>query len=76
MKIIYKYAKLPNNKTLINRINDASVILYKKLEDYDVNKNNDISSASDQSEQLYVALAELLSVTYQVQLVFGPVKAA
>ena len=43
MKIIYKYAKLPNNKTLINRINDASVILYKKLEDYDVNKNNDIS---------------------------------
>ena len=39
MKTIYKYAKLPNNKTLINRINDASVILYKKLEDYDVNKN-------------------------------------
>tara|TARA_B100001123_G_C15248749_1_gene1001982 strand:- start:922 stop:1077 length:156 start_codon:yes stop_codon:yes gene_type:complete len=40
MKIIYKYVKLPKNKTLINRINDASAIEYEKLEDYDVNKNN------------------------------------
>tara|TARA_B110000003_G_scaffold263389_1_gene287017 strand:+ start:19417 stop:20514 length:1098 start_codon:yes stop_codon:yes gene_type:complete len=43
LKIIYKYAKLPKNKTLINRVNDASAILYEKLKDYDVNKNNDIS---------------------------------
>jgi 2-polyprenyl-3-methyl-5-hydroxy-6-metoxy-1,4-benzoquinol methylase len=43
MKIIYKYAKLPKNKTLINRINAASVIVYEKLKDYDVNKSNDIS---------------------------------
>lgn len=43
MKTIYKYAKLPNNKTLINTINDASLILHKKLLEYDVNKNNDIS---------------------------------
>jgi 2-polyprenyl-3-methyl-5-hydroxy-6-metoxy-1,4-benzoquinol methylase len=43
MKIIYKWAKLPKNKTLINKINDASAIVYEKLENYDVNKHNDIS---------------------------------
>lgn len=43
MKFHYKWARLPKNKTLINRINDASAILYEKLEYYDVNKHNDIS---------------------------------
>ena len=43
MKYHYKWAKLPKNKTLINRINNASAILYDKLEYYDVKTNNDIS---------------------------------
>jgi 2-polyprenyl-3-methyl-5-hydroxy-6-metoxy-1,4-benzoquinol methylase len=43
MKFNYKSAKLPKNKSLINNINDASAIVYEKLENYDVNKNGDIS---------------------------------
>ena len=43
MNNLYKYAKLPKNKKIINRINSASELLYKKLEGYNVNKNNDIS---------------------------------
>jgi len=43
MKFNYKWAKLPKNKTLINRVNDASAIVSEKFEYYDVKKNNDIS---------------------------------
>ena len=43
MKFNYKWAKLPKNTSLINKINDASAIVYEKLEYYDVNKHNDIS---------------------------------
>ena len=42
-KFKYKWARLPKNKMLINRINDASLIVYTKLLDYDVSKHNDIS---------------------------------
>jgi 2-polyprenyl-3-methyl-5-hydroxy-6-metoxy-1,4-benzoquinol methylase len=43
MKFHYKWAKLPNNKVLINKINKTSSILYKKLAKYDINKNIEIS---------------------------------
>ena len=43
MNFQFKWAKLPKNRALINKINKASTILYEKLEDYDVSKNNDIS---------------------------------
>ena len=43
MKFNYKWAKLPKNKILINRINEASAIVSEKLESYEVNKHNDIS---------------------------------
>ena len=43
MKFHYKWAKLPKNKTLINKINNAAKTLYEKLENYDLNKNDDIS---------------------------------
>jgi 2-polyprenyl-3-methyl-5-hydroxy-6-metoxy-1,4-benzoquinol methylase len=43
MKYHYKWAKLPKNRTVINKINTASEKLQKKLEKYDVNRHIDIS---------------------------------
>jgi hypothetical protein len=43
MRFNYNGARLPKNKILINRINDASLTVYTKLLDYDVSKHNDIS---------------------------------
>ena len=64
MKFNYKWAKLPKNKTLINRINDASAIVYEKLENYDVNKNNDIS---DYNKRYFFNVINETSIIFSLQ---------
>lgn len=64
MKYQYKWAKLPKNKTLINLINDASAVLHKKLENYDVKRNNDIS---DYNKRYFDNVINETSIIYSLQ---------